>query len=541
MSATACIIGDTVHARFSAPWDIDGHELFLKSKRLPEAKCEFDRLTDSYTISAPSRFAHFLGLTAPTVKAHALPLSDFLFDYQRWCVEIALEAKRFALWEDCGLGKTPQALEWSRQVSHRTGFGRVAILAPKQLFGQWVDEVEKFYGSNMSLLVIKSKDELVRWCKGEFMPHETYAIASHHLFVDGPIDEMRNCAGVVLEESSILKGGGGVIKWNLIKSCRGIEYKLSCTATPAPNDTIEYASQASFLEKLRNEGEILWTFFVRDAKTQEWKVRPHAKEAFYRFMSAWSIYLRRPSAYGFEDKFDLPEPEIVEHKLSSTSEQLAEAVKFARRNGELLNDERLGVTARSKLSQIAKGFIYKTDKSARRIASLKPTAVAQLIASSVLDGRRPLCWTVFDEESEIIMERLQYLGVEGVESLHGKDSESERERKLEAYRHGQCAGLVSKARLLGYGMNFQFCSSMVFSGFDDSFEQFYQAVRRAHRYGATERLTVHVPYIPSLESHMWNNLLRKKNQWETDIATQEANYAAAMKSLLKSITKSSSP
>lgn len=529
---SASIIGDDVRAVFSAPWDLSGHDLFLKSKRLPEARCDFDRVNDSYTITAPARFAHFLGLTPPQVQAHSLPLASHLFDYQAWIVQVALRAKRFAIWADCGLGKTPMALEWARQVSHKTGFGRVAILAPKQLFNQWGEETRKFYGADMSLLIIRSRDEFVAWCKGELKPEETYAIASHHLFVDGPIPELRNCAGVVLEESSILKGGGGVIKWNLIKSCRGIEYKLSCTATPAPNDTIEYASQASFLEKLRNEGEILWTFFVRDPKTQEWKVRPHAKEAFYRFMSAWSIYLRRPSAYGFEDKFNLPEPEIIEHKVKPAGEQLSEAVRFARRNGELLNDEKLGVTARSKLSQIAKGFIYQDDKSPRRVVSLKPGIVAQLIAAAVRDGRSPLCWTVFDEESEIIMEHLQDLGVEGVESLHGKDSETERERKLEAYRHGQCKGLVSKARLLGYGMNFQFCSSMVFSGFDDSFEQFYQAVRRAHRYGATERLTVHVPYIASLESHMWNNLLRKKNQWEADISTQELNYATAMKGLL---------
>src|SRR3990167_11402603 len=112
--------------------------------------------------------------------------------------------------------------------------------------------------------------------------------------------EMRRLSGVAFDESSRLKGGGGVIKWHLIRSCRGIEYKLSATATPAPNDTMEYASQASFLEKLRNEGEILWTYFSRD-KYGTWSVKPHAREAFYRFMASWSIYLRDPKDYGFND------------------------------------------------------------------------------------------------------------------------------------------------------------------------------------------------------------------------------------------------
>jgi hypothetical protein len=522
MSTTAEIVGDAVRLKFWAPWGLKSHELFIRTKQLPEAKYEFDREADSYTVTAPARFAHLVGLENPSINVAGEPLASFLFPVQAWIVEMALKAKRFAVWADCGFGKTPMGLEWARQVQLKTG-GRVLIICPKQLIHQWQEETVKFYGDRMSIVAIESREDFIAWLK----VGTGFALASHHLFVAGVIDEVRYCAGVVLDESSILKGGGGVIKWNLIKSCRGIEYKLSCTATPAPNDTMEYASQASWLEKLRNEGEILWTYFMRDQKTQTWKVRPHAREAFYRFMSSWSIYIRKGSAYGFEDKFDLPEPEIVEHKLAMSRAQAAEHRKLtAEMGGDLLGKEKLGVSARSKLSQVAKGFIYDDEHKAKRIISAKPSLVARIVGEAMSEGRQVLVWTVFDEESDIILE---HIADDSVIGLHGKDKEVEREEKIERFRHGEIRALVSKARLLGYGMNFQFCTRMVFSGFDDSFESFYQAVRRAHRYGATERLTVHVPYIPELEAHMWNNLLRKKNQWEADITEQERNYVQAMK------------
>lgn len=526
MSATAEIINEDLRVHFSAPWDLDGHALFLRAKGLPEARCTFDRKSDSYTLTAPARFAHIVGLEPPVVHGTVLPLPDWMFDYQRWVVSKAIEAKRFAAWEDCGLGKTVQFLEFARQVRNKTN-GRNLICSPKQIIRQTCAEAERFYGDEVRPRILRTREELQDWCRNG---PEPYGITNYEKFIPGPIDELRWCAGVEADESSVLKSGGGVIKWNLIKSCRGIEYKLSCTATPAPNDTIEYASQASWLEKMRTDNEIIWTYFQRDPRTQEWKVRPHAREAFYRFMSSWSIYLRRPSTYGFADKWNLPEPEIIEHKLPMNGQQADWARKLLAEgkggNAELLAKERLGVRERSKLSQVAKGFVYRDDKSAERVESAKPECVAKLMATAVSEGRHPLCWTVFDEESDIILEQLKGLPVVG---LHGKDKEEEREEKLEAYRTGQIGGLISKGRLLGYGMNFPFCSSMVFSGFDDSFEQFYQAVRRAHRYGATQRLTVHVPYIPELERHMWENLLRKKAQWEADAAIQEENYARAMK------------
>src|SRR5690554_1474118 len=118
---TPLIEGDTLTMRFAAPWTADSYSAFLASKRIPEAVYDYDEPTDSYTLKAPARFASVFGLEAPTVVNNRLPINESLFDYQRWAVDLALDAKRFALWLDCGLGKTLMQLEWSRQVTHITG------------------------------------------------------------------------------------------------------------------------------------------------------------------------------------------------------------------------------------------------------------------------------------------------------------------------------------------------------------------------------------------------------------------------------------
>ncbi len=533
---TSKVTAQDLALTFAPPWTLDDYAMFLRSKALPEVVVEYANdgnwpPVESYTLRAPARFASLVGLKAPKKRGKELEVASFLFDYQAWIVRMALDAKRFAIWSDCGTGKTPMQLEWARHLMARTS-GRVMIVAPLQVCHQTVEESEKFYpgDSSMKPLFLDSRKALDAFCRGE--GEARLGITNYHKFIDGVSNDVRRLAGVVLDESSMLRAGGGVLKWNVLKSAKGIEYKLSCTATPAPNDAMEYASQASFLEKLRNEGEILWTFFVRDQKTQLWTVKPHAREAFYRFMASWSIYLRKPGVYGFQDPFaGVPEPEIVEIKVASTAEQDREAHAFFRSYDKesLLPQERLGVKERTKLSQLAKGFIYtgpsgKTRES-RRIESNKPAVVAREVEAALATGQQVLVWTVFDEESAILMELLAK--IEGVSALHGSMNEDERTEKLDQFRHGQIRGLVSKAQLLGYGLNFQFCTTMIFSGFDDSFERFYQAVRRAYRYGSTHRLRVVVPYVPNFENHVWENVLRKKNQWEGDIAKQERLFMEA--------------
>lgn len=516
---TVTVEGGRARVRFD-DFGLTSYRRFLRAKTIPEKQLVFDDRSGSYELSTPERFAALLD---PTLAAGATPTSTVaphLFDYQRFIVERALEAKRYAVWADTGLGKTAMFLDFARLVRQRTS-GRVLILSPGQIIEQTRGEATRFYGPGMAITRLDTREDLARWC----VEGEGIAIATYHKLVDGVLNDLRHLAGLVLDESSVLKSGGGVIKWNLIKSARGIEYKLSCTATPAPNDTMEYASQASFLETLRHEGEILWTYFSRD-KYGNWRVKPHAKDAFYRFMSSWSIYLRDPAHYGFGDILaTLPPPVIREEQVAMTEEQRVEMHAALVGSGKGLFD-RLGVRERAKLAQIARGFVYDAGQ-ARRIPSLKPERVAERVAEHVAAGRQVLVWTVFDEESDIVIERLAAKGITPA-TLHGDDGEALRERAIVAFRSGAARVLVSKAQLVGYGLNFQNARAMVFSGLDYSFERMYQAVRRAYRYGQTEPVHVEVPYVAELEGMIFENVRDKERRFMEEAATCEDHYRAAM-------------
>lgn len=530
------INNDTISINFNR-WDLDAYEIFLQSKKLPEYNLDYDWQSDSYKLTAPARFAHIFGLQESSIDKGWLPLNSHLFDYQEFIVKIALNAKRYAVWADTGLGKTIIQLEFARQVNHRTQ-GKVLMIVPLNIIQQTIDEAAKFYGHKLPLKRLTTRETMIEWCTDGAAD---LGIVNPDKFIprNGAseiIPEIRYCSGVVLDESSLLKSGGGKIKWSLIKSCRGIEYKLSCTATPAPNDTMEYASQASFLEKLRNEGEILWTYFTRD-KQGNWKVKEHAKEAFYQFMAGWSIYLRSPKNYGFADNLkDLPQPIVKKYLIKPTRKQQDMIMTVPDQQGQLQmfrTREKLQMVQRSKYSQVAKGFIYHGNNGHReikRIYSKKPFFITQLIHQEIKRGLQVLVWTVFDEESTILDELLP--SKFSVHVLTGKITRMKRVEMIEAFRKGKTQVLISKASLLGHGLNFQNCGSMIFSGFDDSFERLYQAIRRAYRYGQTKAVRIHIPYIPELEGIVWDNLMAKQVRFDHDTAKQERNYLRAMRGLL---------
>jgi len=523
--ANVQIVGDTLTVTFDR-FDIEQYRLFIRTKRIPETRFDYDWEQDRYVISAPARLAPLMGLPAPDAIGDDVPLADHLFDYQRWAVEMALRAKRFAIWCDTGLGKGPMGLEWCRQVVAKTG-GRVLYLTPLAIIPQVIREAERFYGDTVQIDRIESRDELGPWCRGE---GARIGITNYQKFIPKKgepevLSDLRYLAGVCADESSVLKTGGGVIKWSLIKSARGIPYKLSLTATPAPNDAMEYASQAAFLETLRHENEILWTYFSRD-KYGEWTVKPHARSAYYRFLSTWSLYMRNPAAFGFGDILaSLPSPEIHEERIGITDDQRTRMTEIMVKHGAgLFADERLGVVPRSKLAQLARGFIYNKDEKTERVDSLKPARVAEIANTERDAGRQVIIWTAFDEEAEILQAMIP-----GAAILTGKQPEEARVSALEDFRSGSIRVLISKPQLIGYGLNLQFVRSMVFSGFDDSFERVYQAIRRCYRFGQTETVTVWFPYVPELEGLVFSNVKQKEARFMEEVAEQEANYRDALK------------
>lgn len=534
------INGDTLTLHFDR-FDLESYKLFLKAKRLPEYQVRFYPEGETYSITTHARFAPLLDVELPGSGATDLPLSDYLFDDQAAVVRMALDAKRFAAWLDCGLGKTPIAYEWAKHVTHRTGGGRVLIITMNEIVNQFLEENKKFYGDTLPITKLGSRQAMRDWMKNG---PGTLAITNYEKWnpedlASQVVSEARHLSGIVLDESHRLRTGGGKQKWAIIKSCRSIEYKLSCTATPAPNDYMEYASQGAFLEKLRSEGEILWTYFTRDPKTHRWMVKPHARKAFFQFMSSWSIYVRDPKRYGWRlDHKEVPKPTVIVHEIEPTAQQLRAKMTLAASaaSGQMsfLEDDTNAIQ-RNKLSQIAKGFRYTKGEAAGKyelVESRKPAFVAELVRQEVAAGHQVLVWTVYDAESRILSDLLR--GVD-FSMLTGRTAEVDRLAILENFRTGNLSVLVSRASMLGHGMNFQNCGSMIFSGWNDSYVNFYQAVRRAYRHGQTKSVRVHMPIIKELEGDTWDNICRKEGDHESGIREMEQNYLEARKALKVSI------
>lgn len=525
------IDGNLARVEFDA-FDLDAYRLFLRAKKLPEKRVAYDWQTDTYTLTTPARLAHLLGVDTSGLRRDRLPLAGHLFDYQAWAVQMALDAKRFALWLDTGLGKMACGLEWARHVLHLTG-ARVLIFVPVlELIRQYHQESARFYGDALPLTTLTTRADLEAWLQGD---GPALGIVTYNKLDDGELPDLRRLGGVVADESSMLKTGGGVRKWNLIKSARGIEYKLSMTATPAPNEAMEYASQASFLEKIRDEGEVIWTYFTDD-KFGNWKIKDHARAAFYRFLANWSLYMRNPAAFGFEDILaSLPAPDIHEERVELTDQQQVVLYDTLSREGQgMLLDDRLSMTARSKLAQAARGFLYgKTatgKRTVERVDSAKPVRVAEWVRGQVYECRPTIIWTTFDEEGAILSELLGDMPFETA-TLDGDMPDEDRARVLDTFRAGDVQVLISKPQLIGYGLNLQFVKSMCFSGFDDSFERIYQATRRAVRFGQTEQVRVFVPYVPELEGLIFSNIRRKEARFMEEVATQEEHYRTALKEM----------
>jgi hypothetical protein len=370
------------------------------------------------------------------------------------------------------------------------------------------------------------------WCKSGpgNLAITNYEKFNHKTAADQVVNEIRHLSLLALDESSRLAQGAGRQKWALIKSSKGVPYKLSCTATPAPNDLMEFASQASFLEKMKTEQDVIWTFFAKN-KAGEWTVKRHAREAFYSWMASWSIYLMDPRKFGWRKKswVEVPPAVVIRHDIDITPEQQEYIAKLCvDKSGQMsmIDDSKKGIVTRSKLSQVAKGFIYRQHNGKRLthfIPSMKPLAVARIAQSECSKGFQTLVWTVFDAESDLIAEELRKLGVP-FDLLVGKVKEHDRVGILERFRKGTCPLLVSRAEMVGFGSNFQKCRSMIYSGWNDSYIAFYQSRKRAERQGQLYSVRVHIPVIPGLEGDVLENLFIKEAHHLAMIDQMEGQY-----------------
>lgn len=456
------------------------------------------------------------GLAPPDERSEIGEPASHLFDYQRWIVDMAVRRERFACFTLTGTGKTAILLDWSRLVGEQH-HGRTLIVSPLNVIGQTIGEAQRFYGESLPVADLRDRASLDRWLT------EGAGIGiTNYEKLEG-VTSALPVQAVVLDESSVLKSSMGARRTALMKAFRGVRWKLCCSATPAPNDRVEYAEHAFFLDMVRSTREFLAAWFVN--RDGNWQLKVHAEQAFYRHLAAWSVFMRSPAAFGFDDhSADMPELNVEFPPVPLTVEQ-QEAARGHEKGDQpsLFGVQVGGVVSRTKVMQIAHGFVYQDGKVIARYESRKPGFIADLANVTHAD-EQVIVWVTYDEEGDQL-ERL----IPDAVHLSGRTARATRDAVIEEFRAG--AGprvLLVKPSMFGFGLNMQSCHVQVFSSLTDSFERFFQAVRRSHRYGQTRPVTVYVPLTP-LDEPMCQNVMSKQATWEFDATRQEQAYVDVLR------------
>lgn len=386
-------------------------------------------------------------------------LNSKLFDFQKDIVRWALKKGKAAIFADTGLGKSLMQLEWSQQVCNYTK-GNVLILAPLAVTKQTQREGIKF-GIESNII---TKQEDIK---------PGISITNYEKLDRFDISEFD---GIVLDESSILKSYQGKVKEQLINLFRSTPYRLSCTATPSPNDYMEIGNQAEFLGIMKSS-EMLAMYFTHDGGcTSKWRLKGHAQDVFWKWLASWAVVIKNPKDLGYEIQgYDLP-------KLNVT-QIIAD--------GKELSHDVLTLTERRKARK--ESIQQRCEKA------------AEIVNNS---NEKWLIWCDYNDESSLLHELIN----ESVE-VKGSDKPEYKAEQMLRFQNNEIKALVSKPVLCGYGMNWQNCHNMIFVGVSDSFEQYYQAIRRCWRFGQEKEVNVYL-VIGGKEGTVKENLERKQEQTE---------------------------
>ena len=475
------------------PSSVDDYRTFLKVKSLPKYA-----MVGRTAIVPPEYAAQFGGKSAVATEEYTP--CEVLFDYQRDIVRMALVKKKYSVFADCGLGKTLIMLDFAREAHRRTG-KRVLIVAPLMTVRQTANEHRRFYGSDIQML---RSNNLPEW-----MQSGTGIGITNYESITETIDG--DLGGLLLDESSMLKSHYGAWGTRLIELGRGVEYKMCLTGTPAPNDRIEYANHAVFMDAFPTVNSFLATFFVNRGQTDNrWELKPHAIGSFYKSLSHWCIFLTNPETYGWCDGArDLPPIHIHQHDVPLTDEQRA---SFMDSENALFCSEVGGIGSRSRIARIAKGI----GPDGKSIPTNKTKYIVDLVDS--WPDESTIIWCRYNAEQDAIASAFP-----GCANITGSTPIDERETLIDAFKAGDIRVLVTKPKILGFGLNLQIATRQVFSTLQDSYEEFYQAVKRSNRYGSTKPLNVHIP-ITELEAPMVSNVIQKSHRVEADAIEQERIY-----------------
>jgi len=392
-------------------------------------------------------------------------LNDNLFDFQKHIIKIALKKGRFAIFEDCGLGKTIQQLSWATQVYKKTK-QKVLILAPLAVVEQTKDEAIKFN-----------------------IDPDCFDITNY--------DQLKNIdcslySGVVLDESSILKGRDGKLSRLIIDSFKSTPYKLACTATPSPNDHMELGQHSEFLGA-STYLEMLAMYFVHDGgETSKWRLRKHAQDDFWKYVCTWSISLDNPKTLGFNsDGYELPEIEYIEHIIPVENNTLT-----------LFGD--VAVSATDLHKDLKRSFDKRIKKT------------IQLVNNS---NDQWIIWTLKNDEATELNKVL-----DDSINVQGSDKPQVKADNLNGFAKNKFRNLITKTSIASFGMNYQQCNNMIFTSYDFKFEAFYQAVRRCYRFGQKNKVKVHL-LVPESQVNVRKTILEKEKKHKTMIR-EMSNYSA---------------
>lgn len=398
-------------------------------------------------------------------------MPDFLFDYQKSLIEYAVTKGRGAIFADCGLGKTPMELVWAQNIVQHTN-GNVLILTPLAVGAQMIREAEKF-----GIEAKRSNDGIA---------HRGITITNYeklHLFNS---DDFVGCA---CDESSILKSIDGATKTLVTKFMRKMKYRLLATATAAPNDFHELGTSSEALGYLgamdmlnkffRNMSNDSKTGVTRGGDVVKWKLKTHAEEHFWKWVTSWSRAIRTPSDIGFDDgKLKLPELTEKEHLIDF----------------EFIPDGML-------FPVVAIG-LGEQRQERKRSLEYRCQKIADLVNHT---GQPALVWCQMNDEGDMLEKMIP-------DSVHvaGRNEDQDKEEKLNAFAEGKARVLVTKPKIGAWGLNFQHCNHVTFFP-SHSYEQYYQGVRRCWRFG--QKRPVHVDIITTAgEINVLKNLQRKQRQ-----------------------------
>jgi hypothetical protein len=472
------------------------YEMFLKIRKCP-----------AYTFRGnaaivPDEYAKLLGVKQKTSRAGRKynPLPG-LFDYQADIAKLAIQKRKYAIFADCGLGKTLMLLEFARQCAETTG-GKVLIVSPLMVVEQTIDEAFRWYGTEFPIGQVKSSN-LQYWLESTSSLDTQIGVTNYEAIKE---DLRRgDLKGLILDESSMLKSHYGAWGTRLIDMGRGLDWKLCATGTPAPNDRIEYANHAVFLDRAKTVNEFLATYFINRGETQNrWELKPHALKPFYRSLADWSIFLTNPATYGWKDNVGTTPPIHIhiEH-IELTDQQRKAAQKLT---GSLITNNIGGIGDRGKLSQIAKGK--------NGIETLKPQFIRDMV-DKWIDTESTIIWCNYNPEQDMMADWFPEFS-----SVDGSTKIEQRRTAISEFKAGISRGIITKPKVMGFGLNLQICTRQVFSGLKDSYEEFYQAVKRSNRIGSDKPLNVHIP-VTELEVPFVDNVLRKAHRVEQDTREQE--------------------